>query len=333
MLNKLNRALEKALPLLTPASVLLGICLGGAIDEYRWLAPWVFAFMTFSGSLSLNFKQFMNVLSHPLPLVLTFILLHVAMPLLALGVGTAAFPDAPLTVTGLVLLAAIPTGITSFVWVSMLKGNTALTLAIILIDTMLAPFVVPHTVAYLVGAEVAMDPVAMMRGLLGMIVLPSLLGMALHQWTRGRVHAVWSPRLSPFSKLAMAVVVALNSAFIAPHLQRIDAALIGLAAVVLALAAAGYALGWLSSRALRADSETALALTLNSGMRNIGAGAVLAVTYFPAPVAVPVVLGMLFQQSLASLFGYALTRSRRPAPLAAPTAAHTKKRQPDAPVG
>ncbi len=38
-------------------------------------------------------------------------------------------------------------------------------------------------------------------------------------------------------------------------------------------------------------------------MRNISAGAVLAVSYFPAPVAVPVVLGMLFQQVLAALSG------------------------------
>ncbi|MNC65135.1 hypothetical protein D3C75_1153990 [compost metagenome] len=41
-------------------------------------------------------------------------------------------------------------------------------------------------------------------------------------------------------------------------------------------------------------------------MRNISAGAVLAVSYFPAPVAVPVVLGMVFQQLLASLAGFLL---------------------------
>ena len=43
-------------------------------------------------------------------------------------------------------------------------------------------------------------------------------------------------------------------------------------------------------------------------MRNISAGAVLATTYFPAAVAVPVVLGMLFQQMLASFFGYSLDK-------------------------
>ncbi|MNY74734.1 hypothetical protein D3C86_2138360 [compost metagenome] len=46
-------------------------------------------------------------------------------------------------------------------------------------------------------------------------------------------------------------------------------------------------------------------------MRNISAGAVLAVSYFPAPVAVPVVLGMVFQQLLASAVGFILGRRSR----------------------
>lgn len=52
-------------------------------------------------------------------------------------------------------------------------------------------------------------------------------------------------------------------------------------------------------------------LRINGGMRNISAGAVLAVTYFPAPVAVPVVLGMVFQQMMASLVGLVLGRQAR----------------------
>lgn len=46
----------------------------------------------------------------------------------------------------------------------------------------------------------------------------------------------------------------------------------------------------------------------SGGMRNISAGAVLAVSYFPPAVAVPVVLGMLFQQTLASIYGFAINR-------------------------
>lgn len=47
------------------------------------------------------------------------------------------------TMTGFILAAAIPTGISSFVWVGIHKGNIALTLSVILIDTLLAPVAVP----------------------------------------------------------------------------------------------------------------------------------------------------------------------------------------------
>ena len=315
MLARINAGLEKALPLITPISVIVGVLLGGYLSEYRTWTPWIFAFMTFSGSIGMSLRQFVGVLAHPLPLFATLAILHAAMPLLAFAAGHALYPGDAYTLTGLVVAAAIPTGVTSFVWVAMLKGNTPLTLSIILVDTLLAPFVVPHTVALLIGAKVEMDPTAMMQGLFWMIVLPSLLGMTLNQWTQGRVKQVWGPRLSPFSKIAMGVVVAINASVVAPYLQRIDAALLGIAATVLALATAGYLLGWLAARALRLDRETTIALTLNGGMRNISAGAVLAVTYFAPPVAVPVVLGMLFQQSLASLFGRLLSREpKRAAP-------------------
>ncbi|WP_185147917.1 hypothetical protein [Peribacillus simplex] len=44
-------------------------------------------------------------------------------------------------------------------------------------------------------------------------------------------------------------------------------------------------------------------------MRNISTRSVLATTYFlPAAVAVPALLGMLFQQMLASFFGFIMEK-------------------------
>ncbi len=123
------------------------------------------------------------------------------MPLLAMMLGHLAFGDDPYTITGLILGAAIPTGISSFVWVNIYKGNTALTLAIILIDTILAPFAVPGIMSLLVGADVQLDTWAMMQSLFWMIVVPSLIGMVLNEWTKGKIKQVWGPRLGPFSKL------------------------------------------------------------------------------------------------------------------------------------
>ncbi|GIO88699.1 hypothetical protein J25TS5_56310 [Paenibacillus faecis] len=264
--------------------------------------------MTFAGSISLSFKDFLNVLKKPLPLILCLFILHLAMPLIGMALGHLAFPGDFYTMTGFILAAAIPTGISSFVWVGIYKGNIALTLSIILIDTLLAPIAVPGILALLVGANVKLDAAAMMNSLFWMIVAPSLLGMLLNQWSKGAVAAAWGPRLNPFSKLAMAVVVAINGAVIAPYLTDFSPRLAGLAAVVVTLASIGYLLGFGISRLIGLNEADKVALIFNGGMRNISAGAVLAVTYFPAPVAVPVVLGMVFQQMMASFVGLVLGR-------------------------
>ncbi|NEW06907.1 bile acid:sodium symporter family protein [Paenibacillus sp. SYP-B3998] len=308
MFLQLNRKLEKMMPLITPFGLLIGVLLGAHLSSFAYLSPWIFAFMTFSGSISSSFKEFVQVVVQPLPLLTTLVILHVIMPLLALGLGHVVYSNDPLTLTGLILAAAIPTGITSFVWVAIYCGNIVLTLSIILIDTLLSPFIVPYTLSVLVGTKVQMDMLVMMKGLFYMIVLPSLIGMLLNQWTRGKVKKQWSGRLGPFSKIAMGIVVAMNGSVIAPYLRDITSKLMGLALIVLLLASMGYLLGWLIAKLMRWNDDIVVALTFNGGMRNIGAGAVLAVAYFPAPVALPVVLGMLFQQSLASLFGYLLNK-------------------------
>ncbi|MGG1614840.1 bile acid:sodium symporter family protein [Paenibacillus sp. FSL K6-2441] len=311
MLQTLNRQLNKLMPLITPTGILIGVLCGSRLASYTYLSPWLFAFMTFAGSISLSFKDFLNVLKKPLPLVLCLFILHLAMPLMAMGMGHLAFPGDAYTITGFILAAAIPTGVSSFVWVSIYKGNIALTLSIILIDTLLAPFVVPGILALLVGTSVRLDAVAMMTSLFWMIVVPSLVGMVLNQWTQGKVITTWGPWLNPFSKLAMASVVAINGAVVAPYLTDFSPRLLGLAAIIVLLAAIGYALGCGLSRLISLNEADKVALVFNGGMRNISAGAVLAVTYFPAPVAVPVVLGMVFQQVMASLVGLVLGRQAR----------------------
>jgi len=302
-LTKLNKALEKIMPLLTPSSVAIGVLAGSHLQPFAFLSPWIFAFMTFAGSLGSGFGEFARVLARPFPLLVNLLILHALMPLVAWGAALLFYPDDIHIVTGLLLAAVIPTGISSFLWSAIYLGNIALTLSIILIDTMLSPFVVPLGMALFLGAKVEMDAAAMMQGLFFMIVLPSLAGMALNQLTRGKVKKTLIPALAPFSKIGMGIVVAINSSMVAPYLTKIDGKLIGLAVLVLALAIVGYLIGWLVARLFGWKRDIIVTLTFNSGMRNISAGAVMAVTYFPAAVALPVVLGMLFQQTLASTFG------------------------------
>jgi predicted Na+-dependent transporter len=308
MLRALNRFLEKRMPAIAPSSVIVGVLLADYLTDYTMFVPWIFAVMTFAGSLNSDFRDLKNVLLHPLTILVCMLVLHGVIPLIAWLTGLIAFANDPLTITGLVLAFVIPTGISSFVWVAMFRGSVALTLAIILIDTLLSPFIVPYTLYAFVGASVEIDIWGMMSGLLWMVVLPSLAGMSLQQWSKGRARERLSPVLAPFSKLGLGAVIILNSAVVAPYFRTFSWKLAGIIVTVLVLASAGYLVGWAAARLFRWNRGTAIALTLNSGMRNISAGAVLAMHYFAPAVALPVVCCMLFQQVLASVFTSLLRR-------------------------
>ncbi|MGP4039963.1 bile acid:sodium symporter family protein [Gracilibacillus sp. D59] len=302
MLNLLNQMLQRIMPFIAPSSVIVGVLFADFFLQFDNWVIWIFAFMTFAGSLSLNFVALYRVVAHPLSILIALVILHILMPLWAYLVGSITFSNDHLTVIGFVLAMIIPTGITSFIWVSMNKGNVALTLSVILIDTILSPFIVPLSISLFIGASVDLEVWAMMKGLFIMIVIPSILGMLLHEMTRGGVHEKWSPRLAPFSKMALALVIMINSSEVAEYLLDIDFHLIKVAITMFLVAASGYYLAWLLAKWLKRASQDVISLTFSSGMRNISAGAVIAVQYFPGPVAVPVVVGMLFQQVLASLY-------------------------------
>jgi bile acid:Na+ symporter, BASS family len=308
MLQKINKQLEKIMPLITPVGVLTGVLLSAYLKDFSYLIPWIFAFMTFSGSLSSNFQSLKEVIIHPLPIFIAMLILHVLMPIWAWGVGHIAFSGDVYTITGLILGMVIPTGVTSFMWVAIYKGNIPLVLSIILIDTLLSPIIVPYSLSLFMGEKIEMDFFNIMKGLLGMVVIPSLIGMYLNQVTKGKIKDQLGTRLAPFSKISLGFVVMLNGAVVAPYLRNINLKLISIIGTVFLIALTGYLFSFLIGKLFKGSRDNVISLTFTGGMRNISAGAVIAVSYFPPAVAVPVVVGMLFQQILASLNGHFLNQ-------------------------
>ncbi|WP_046175836.1 bile acid:sodium symporter family protein [Domibacillus indicus] len=309
MLKAINIFLARWMPLLTPLSVLSGVLLAEFIHSWIFIVPWLFAFMTFVGSLNSNFGMLRHTMSHPFPIFLALAILHLITPVFAWTVGHLMFPDDPLTVTGFTLALVIPTGITSVVWVTMYKGSVPLALVIILIDTMLSPLIVPFSMSVLAGSRVEMDVLAMVSGLFWMIVLPSLLGMIANEWLKEEKASRLSQTLSPFSRVSLPIVIAVNSGVAAPYLRDIDARLIQILLTILFVVLCGYMLSWGLAIVFRQTRENIITLIYTGGMRNISAGAVIAVNFFPPQTAVPVVVCMLFQQMLAAFHGFLLRKA------------------------
>jgi len=305
---KLNAVLEKLMPVITPFSLIMGVAFSSFFIKLQPLVPWLFALLTFSGSLGSGFKDIKNAAKNPLPFILSLSILHVLMPVIALGTGKVLFSGNPDIVTGMVLEFSVPAAVVSLIWVSIYKGNTALSLSILLIDTLLSPFITPLTIKLLLGSNVTIDSGDMIKDLIFMIAIPALLAASLNHFTKGMVKQTLSPRLAPVSKLCLMVVIMSNSSKAAPLFKSMTPKLFGVALTMLVLAALGLALGIIIARVLKLKHEDTVSLAYSAGLRNISAGAVIAAKYFSEAVIFPVMICTVFQQILASATGYALSR-------------------------
>lgn len=307
----INSKLDKVFPYMIPTAIFVGMFLGEGIAGWQGAVPWLFALVTFVGSLKLSFKDMRATLQKPKPILIILLVLRILMPLWALAVGSLIFPYDGLTRQGLLLFALIPVGVNSAVWTVMFGGNLALSLSVIIIDTLLSPFVLPASLLLLTGTQVEMDSVGMMVSLLQMIVIPSILGMAVNQLLKGELPKAWTPRFGMLSKIALILVVLINGGNVAPHFQSIDAHLFRIMGAIILLATSAYVVSWLLARLGKFSEPDTVSIVFGGGMRNVSTGIVLAVAYFPAAAAVPVVTSIFFQQIICAIFGHLIRKGQK----------------------
>lgn len=307
MLDRLNQFLQKYMAIITPSSLIIGVIFEQFGQKLLFLVPWLFAFMTFSGSLSMKFRDVKVFRQYPHLILSSILFLHLLMPLWAYFLASMIFNDHLLTV-GFVIFVAVPTGVTSMIWIHICKGNMPLGLSIILIDTLLAPIVMPLLLFFVSGTKIELNTTALIVDLLLMIVLPTIAGIIANELSKGALPKRMSKSLAPFAKLCVFLVVAINSSSIAPFLKEVNWNLVAVILLVFMLAVTGYLFALLIGRYFLKNYEHTAAFLFTGGMRNIALGVVVATTYFPSKVAMPVVFGMLFQQVLASIFSKLLPK-------------------------
>ena len=310
MLNRFNQYIQKKMAFITPICLILGVCFSDIAKYGLPLVPWVFAFMTFAGALKSSFRDVANVFRTPKVLLVSLAVIHIFVPCIACGLGHLIFPDNANLIAGMVLEFSVPTAVSGLMWITVYDGNSPLSLSLVVIDTILAPFAIPVALQLLLGSRITMDVGEMMSDLIFMVAIPAIAAMCLNQISKGKVKETWPSKLAPFSKLALMYVVTCNSSKIAPYVKSMNAERILVTLVILVLAAGGYVLGWFVARIMKQDQETTVSLIYGIGMRNISTGAVIAAAYFPGEVVFPVMIGTLFQQVLAATFGKVLIDRR-----------------------
>lgn len=291
-----------------PALVLLAALVGFlAPDAATTLLPHVNLFLgiiMFGMGLTLTLPDFALVAKRPLPVLLGVAAQYVIMPLLGLAVAVL-LQLPPELAAGVILVGSAPGGTASNVVAYLARADTALSVAMTSVSTLLAPLLTPLLTLGLAGQYMAVDGGAMARSIVTIVLLPVLAGLLVRLVLRRLVDRVL-PALPWVSVVFIALVVAAvvgNSAA-----TVLSAGAVVLAAVVLHNGL-GYLLGYGVARLFRVPVRSARTVSIEVGMQNSGLAAGLAAQYISPAAALPgavfsiwhnlsgAVLAMVFRRS------------------------------------
>jgi len=306
-LHKINHNLDRLIWLTTPLAVALGLFFPGFFIHFRPSVIWLFGIMTFSGALKLTARELGNAVKTPLPIIIFFFTCHVLMPLAALFSSSVIFESHDV-IAGFILLFAGPTAVSGFIWVTIFKGDKALGLTFILLDTLLAPVVVPTTISILIGTKTAMDMTGIAVSLIFMVVVPTIIAVALNEASKRKIPDVVCPYIDPLAKICLMTVIAANSAAVAPVIHFTDPLVWKIAGLCVVLTASGFLLSKLSGVIGKFGYEKSASLVLAGGLRNNSAVMTIAVAFFPETAVLPAVLSIIFQQMITVVMGKLLIR-------------------------
>ncbi|AEG59231.1 bile acid:sodium symporter family protein [Desulforamulus ruminis] len=311
LFNQWNQLLGRRMFFVVLVPLLIGFMAPVETTKFWSLvATLSFTYMTFSASLDTSLKDFINKLSKPWLSIWMLLFIHGVMPLIAYIIGLVFYPgpENEFIRLGFLIGASIPVGVTSILWSQMVGGDVPLTMATVTLDTLISPLLLPVFIALVVGKAIHINTMDLLLGLFWMVTVPGILGMILHDYTKG-AYEKYTRSIGGFaSKIAIILVIYINASAIAPEINW-NHSIIKLLLVIFIVSVSGYSLGFLSSYILRGHQrERMVSMIYSIGMRNNSLGLVLALTYFPPAVALPVTLSMLYQQPLAAIASKLLER-------------------------
>ncbi len=269
--------------------------------------PWLLSVIMLGMGMTMRPGDFALIARRPWALLLGVVAQYTIMPLLGWGIAQLLGFSAVLTV-GMVLVGAAPGGTASNVVVYLAKGDTALSVAMTSVSTLLAPVLTPLLVLALVGRSLPVSGAALFTSIVQIVLVPVLLGLGLRLLLPRLVERCLDvlPLVSVAGITAVVLVVVAGSAGTVLDVG----ALVVLAVVLHNLG--GLLLGHGVGRLCGLSAASRRAVSIEVGMQNSGLAAALATVHFAPAAALPAAIFSVWHNvSGSALAGW---WSRRPVP-------------------
>ena len=242
----------------------------------------------FGMGLTMKAGDFAVLFTRPRDVIIGCLAQFLVMPLLAFGLGKALGLSEELLV-GMVLVGSCPGGTSSNVITFLSKGDTALSVGMTGVNTLIAPLLTPALTYLCLHASVAVDVQAMFISILLVVIVPIGFGVLINRvW--GRFAEKAKDALPSVSVTAICLIVA---AVVSHNSEKILSTGAVIFAAVILHNLLGYLCGFLVGILFKMNTARKKAVAIEIGMQNSGLAASLAASAFPQ-LAMATVPGAIF---------------------------------------
>ena len=243
--------------------------------QTKWV-NYLLMVVMFGMGLTMKLSDFAVVFSRPRDVLIGCTAQFVVMPLLAFALGKF-FGLGDELLVGVVLVGTCPGGTSSNVITYLSKGDTALSVGMTSINTMLAPFLTPALTWLYLRTSVSVDLKAMFLSIIQVVVVPIGLGLLINRLFGKQTRKI-TDVLPLISVTAICLIVA---AVVSHNSEKILSTGLVIFAVVILHNLLGYLCGYLVGILFRMDLPRKKAVAIEIGMQNSGLATTLAGSAFP----------------------------------------------------
>ncbi len=279
---QLSQFITRSISLFVILGAFLAFLYPAQLIPFGKYIPYLLGFIMLGMGLTMTTEDFKVVLSRPKDVAAGIALRYIIMPLVA-WIIAKTFNLNPALAAGLILVGCCPSGTASNVMTFIAKGDTALSVSVSSLNTILAPVLTPFLFLLFAGTVVPIDPMLLLMDIVKIVLLPVLIGMTLRMLLPKQVTAC-QPMVPAFSVIAIVITVGVVVALNAAKLSSV--ALIALLAVALHNLL-GLGIGYSSARLLKMNESKARAIAYEIGMENSGLAVALALAHLDPLAAIP----------------------------------------------
>lgn len=254
-------------------------------SSFVWISDYIsilLGIIMFGMGLTLSLNDFKAVFKQPKSVLIGVVGQYTIMPGLAYGLAVL-FQLPPEVAIGVILVGCCPGGTASNVMTYLAKGNTALSVAVTSIATLIAPFMTPVLIMLFASQWLEVSASSLLVSILKIVLLPIILGIIVKLLFKNGVEK--SIKVLPL--ISVIGIVAVAAGVVAVNAESIADAAIKMIFIVMLHNLFGLFFGWLLARLFRLDEGSQKALSIEVGMQNSGLGAALALAHFSPIAAVP----------------------------------------------